>query len=71
MLYQLSYEATHGSEANLLSVKSNWDTLRIHIEIIVVLETPLAVIVMVAFGWRPPRRSFRNGEKLLEGVCDW
>ena len=50
--------------------KSNLDTLRIDIET-VVPETPLAVIVMDTYDWRPPKRSFWNGKKTLEGVCDW
>ena len=46
--------------------KSNSDTLRIDIEIVVPV-TALAVIVMDTFDWRPPKRSFWNGEKIVGG----
>ena len=61
------------SQFLFIDESSNWcnsDTLRIDIEI-VVPETPLAVIVMDTIDWRPPKRSFWNGKKSLEGACDW
>ena len=46
--------------------KSNSDNLRIDIEIVVPV-TALAVIVMDTFDWRPPKRSFWNGKKIVGG----